>query len=43
MLESIDNYGAIKGLGLGIKRILKCRPFGKYGYDPVPLNKGDRK
>ena len=43
MLEAIDNYGSVKGLGLGIKRIFKCHPFGKYGYDPVPLNKGERK
>ncbi len=35
MIESIEYYGVIKGLYLGIKRILKCHPFGKYGYDPV--------
>ena len=35
MIESIEYYGVRKGLFLGIKRILRCHPFGKYGYDPV--------
>lgn len=34
--EAIKEYGAIKGSIMGIKRILKCNPFGTYGYDPVP-------
>lgn len=29
----IKEYGFIKGSMLGIKRILKCHPFGKSGYD----------
>jgi hypothetical protein len=29
-------YGSIKGSFLAIKRILRCNPFGGYGYDPVP-------
>lgn len=37
MKEAITVYGTFKGLTLGIKRILRCHPFGKYGYDPVPL------
>ncbi len=32
---AIIEYGAIKGATLGIKRILKCHPWGKFGYDPV--------
>jgi len=32
---AIEKYGAFKGLKLGIKRILRCHPKGKYGYDPV--------
>ncbi len=36
MLEAIDKHGLIKGVFLGIKRILRCNPFGKSGYDPVP-------
>ena len=29
----INEFGFIKGCFLGIKRILKCHPFGKSGYD----------
>ena len=31
-----QEYGKIKGLKLGIKRVLKCNPLGTKGYDPVP-------
>lgn len=34
--EAIKEYGIVKGSIMGIKRILKCNPFGTYGYDPVP-------
>ena len=33
---AIDRYGALAGGWLGFKRILRCRPFGGQGYDPVP-------
>ena len=35
-IEAIDKYGAIKGMWLGLKRILRCHPWGGQGYDPVP-------
>ncbi|MDD4795333.1 MAG: membrane protein insertion efficiency factor YidD [Bacilli bacterium] len=38
MIDAINMYGSYKGLKLGIKRILRCHPFGKYGYDPVKEN-----
>lgn len=41
MIEALEQYGLIKGMYLGIKRILKCSIFTKreYKYDPVPKNK----
>lgn len=34
--EAIKEWGIIKGLGLGFKRISRCHPWGTSGYDPVP-------
>jgi putative membrane protein insertion efficiency factor len=34
--EAIIKYGALKGGYLALKRILRCNPFCKGGYDPVP-------
>ena len=35
-LEAIKKHGPIKGLYLSVRRILRCNPFHKGGYDPVP-------
>ena len=35
-LEAIEKYGAVKGGLLALWRILRCNPFSKGGYDPVP-------
>ena len=35
-MEAIRKYGAIKGTYLACRRILRCHPFAKGGYDPVP-------
>ncbi len=35
-LEAVEKYGALKGGALCIWRILRCNPFSKGGYDPVP-------
>ncbi len=38
-LEALEKYGAFKGTWLAIRRLLKCHPFHRKGYDfydPVP-------
>ncbi len=35
-LEAIEKHGALKGGLLAIWRIIRCNPFSKGGYDPVP-------
>ena len=35
-LEAVEKYGAIKGGTLALWRIIRCNPFSKGGYDPVP-------
>ncbi len=35
-LEALEKYGAWKGGWLALRRVLRCNPFCKGGYDPVP-------
>lgn len=35
-IEAIEKYGAVKGGLLTLWRIIRCNPFSKGGYDPVP-------
>lgn len=35
-LEALSTYGTRRGLWLAARRLLRCRPFGPSGYDPVP-------
>jgi putative component of membrane protein insertase Oxa1/YidC/SpoIIIJ protein YidD len=37
MLDALKVHGPFTGLLLGTGRILRCRPGGTHGYDPVPL------
>ena len=41
-LQAIEKHGAIKGTWFAVKRIGKCHPWGKGGYDPVPEVKSKR-
>ena len=34
--QAIEKYGLVRGTIMGIRRILRCRPGGGFGYDPVP-------
>jgi putative membrane protein insertion efficiency factor len=36
MVEAVERYGAVKGVWLGTKRLVRCNPFSRGGYDPVP-------
>ena len=33
--QAVEKYGALRGPWMGVKRILRCQPFCKGGYDPV--------
>ena len=35
-IEALEKYGAVKGTYLAVRRVLRCHPFHKGGYDPVP-------
>lgn len=35
-LEALQKHGGTKGSWLALRRILRCHPWGKSGYDPVP-------
>jgi len=35
-MQAISRYGVLRGGALAAKRLLRCRPGGDCGYDPVP-------
>lgn len=39
MIQAIEEWGPIKGIWLGLKRIGSCHPWGGHGHDPVPKRK----
>ncbi len=38
-IEAIETHGVLKGSALAVWRIMRCNPFNKGGYDPVPPKK----
>jgi putative membrane protein insertion efficiency factor len=36
MYEAIEHYGIVKGVYLGVKRLIRCHPWAKGGFDPLP-------
>lgn len=42
-IEAIEKHGVIKGSYLTMKRIGRCQPLCKGGYDPVPPKKNEKK
>ena len=37
--EAIEQHGPLRGSWLAARRLLRCRPGGGFGYDPVPPHK----
>jgi putative membrane protein insertion efficiency factor len=35
MMQAVEQYGVLHGIGLGMRRLLRCHPFRAGGYDPV--------
>ena len=38
-VEALAQHGVVRGLGLAVRRILRCHPFSEGGLDPVPPRK----
>ena len=36
--EAIERYGIVKGIILGVKRVVRCHPWSVGGFDPLPNN-----
>ncbi|MBC8244450.1 MAG: membrane protein insertion efficiency factor YidD [Verrucomicrobia bacterium] len=38
-LEAVRTHGALRGVWLGLRRLLQCHPWGNCGHDPVPAKR----
>lgn len=41
-IEALEVHGSARGLWLTVRRLVRCRPFGPSGWDPVPEPSPDR-
>ena len=39
MIDAIQEWGPIRGIWMGLRRITRCHPWGGHGHDPVPPRK----
>ena len=40
-IEAVERHGVLRGALLSVKRLARCRPLAKHGFDPVPQQFGD--
>lgn len=40
--QAVLTHGAVRGCWLGLRRLLRCHPFGGHGWDPVPPADGEQ-
>jgi putative membrane protein insertion efficiency factor len=42
-IEAVEVHGNVRGTALTVRRLLRCRPFGPSGFDPVPEPRRSRR